>query len=144
MCPLSALGPHWAQQHRTRGCAHLLGFTELSEGSGLPAAGEWALVEVTKRFSWRGHSAERKSTGVTKQMSCGSAGHSKYLCLTLPSSAQKAGEQRYDMSYEGSCRTDFCKLWHSASHQERCDRAHASSHRGGDVSSFSLRNNNVT
>lgn len=89
------------------------------------------------------HGAEKRSAGVTKQMSPGTAGHNKYLCLTVPSSAQKAGEQRYEMSYEGSCRTDFCNLWRSASHQERCDRAHARSHRGGDVSSFSLRNNNV-
>lgn len=107
------------------------------------AAQERALGEATKGTTGGEHSAEKRRTGVTKQMSPGTAGHNKYLCSTVPSTAQKAGEQRYEMSYEGSCRTDFCNLWRSASHQERCDRAHACSHRGGDVSSFSLRNNNV-
>lgn len=56
------------------------------------------------------HSAGKKSTIVIKQMSSGTAGHKKYLCLTVLSSAQKAGEQRYDLSYEGSCRTDFLQI----------------------------------
>lgn len=43
----------WAQQHRTRGCAHLLDFTELSESSEHSAA-EQALMEITKGYSWWG------------------------------------------------------------------------------------------